>query len=193
MEPVNTIYIGCDPGLSGGIAAIDSKSRVIGLWDMPTRKMGKKNAVDPFGVAAIMRQLRVDAKEKNWNIAPVVIELVGSMPGQGSVSGFTFGAGWGLLQGAVAGSRLRYELVRPQSWKRLILKGYIPEVKKRVKGGAKKTTAQKAEEKKAGKKATIRFCKDKWPRANLIPPRCRTPSDGRADSLCLALYGLKAK
>ena len=184
-----TIYIGCDPGQSGGIAALDNKSKVVGLWPMPTMKVGKKNSVDPYALRKIFRSLKVKAKENDWTIAPVTVELVGAMPGQGSVSGFTFGDGWGMLKGVIAGVSLRYELVRPQAWKREVLVGYIPEVVKRVKGRAKKTAAQKLQDKKDSKEATIRFCQDKWPKTSLVLPRCRTPSDGLSDALALAEYG----
>ena len=48
----------------------------------------------------------------------VGLELVHSMPNQGVRSMFTFGENFGWIQGVLDTLGLKYELVRPQEWKK---------------------------------------------------------------------------
>lgn len=50
--------------------------------------------------------------------AVAYIEKVHSMPKQGVASSFTFGRGFGVLIGALAALRIRYEFVTPQTWQK---------------------------------------------------------------------------
>ncbi len=150
-------YVGIDPGLSGAIAVLFDDDRQP-LWHpMPTVRSGKKRAID----GALARDWIFDPMESSL----VAIEKVGAMPGQGVTSCFSFGAGWGKIQGVCDGLRLPYVMVAPQTWKKKILDGL----------GHDKT-------------ATIRYCMMRWPTLGLIAPGCRTPHDGAADALCLALF-----
>ncbi len=101
-----------------------------------------------------------------WD-APVLIaiEKVGAMPKQGVTSGFNFGAGWGKIQGVCDGMRLPYVMVAPKTWKKKILDGLGTD-----------------------KSATIAYCMKRYPAVSLIAPRGRTPHDGAADAICLALF-----
>lgn len=180
-----SLYVGIDPGQSGGISVLDRKGRCVATYVMPLR--GKE--IDAKGLSKLLRQY-MNKKVGGTYIAQVVIEHVGVMPGQGGVAGFTFGTGWGMLRGVCDTMRLPTVLVRPQKWKREILPEYLPERGPKAKRGhaVKKTKQDKAQEKKAQKEASIQFCRDTWPKTNLIPPRCRTPHDGLADSLAMAEY-----
>lgn len=97
----------------------------------------------------------------------VVIEKVGAMPKQGVVSMFNFGEGYGTLKGVLDALAIRYVLVTPQKWKRAVLDGT-----------------------ERDKKAAIEFVSNKYPDINLIPKGCRKPSDGIADAVCIADYGV---
>jgi hypothetical protein len=83
-------------------------------------------------------------------------------------STFTFGCGYGQLQGLLAGMGVPFELVTPQSWKKLVLAGTPKD-----------------------KDAAIAYCRRTFPDVPLVMPRCRNPHDGIADSLCLLQYGLR--
>lgn len=98
----------------------------------------------------------------------VVIEKQGAMPGQGVVSMFTIGKNYGLLLGICA--QYSVEIVTPQRWKKEVLQG---------------TTKDK--------NAAIAYCRQSFPDVSLLPnPKCRKPSDGIADALCIAEYGRRA-
>jgi crossover junction endodeoxyribonuclease RuvC len=96
----------------------------------------------------------------------LILEKVASRPGQGVASTFKFGMGYGAVLGVAAAVGVPVELVTPQRWKGAILHG---------------TAKDKA--------AAIAYCRRVYPKVNLVPPGCRVPHDGLADSLCLLEYG----
>ena len=96
----------------------------------------------------------------------VILEKVASRPGQGVASTFKFGMGYGSILGIAAALAVPVELVTPQRWKGAILHG---------------TAKDKA--------AAIAYCRRAYPGVSLVPPGCRVPHDGLADSLCLLEYG----
>lgn len=95
-------FIGIDPGKSGALAVIDDEGYV---WNTKT--------FNESDYAIVLNDL---ASAPNVR---VVLEHVGAMPGQGSVSMFNFGANFGFIKGLLAANNLPYELVRPQKWKRM--------------------------------------------------------------------------
>lgn len=96
------LYIGIDPGLSGGIAFIPS------LGDPWAHKMPETD-----------RDL-IDLIRDSINLfdARAVIELVHSSPQMGVKSAFTFGEGYGRLQMALTALGVPYERVRPAMWQK---------------------------------------------------------------------------
>lgn len=77
---------------------------------MPTA--GSKRAVIlEAALVALVRELRPDF---------AYVELVHSMPAQGVASTFTFGTGYGLLRGVLAGRGVPTTLIPPQVWGRLV-------------------------------------------------------------------------
>lgn len=97
-------FIGIDPGKSGAIAVIDHEGRV---WDT--------NTFNEKDYAVLLREM----SHPNIGSVKVVLEHVGAMPGQGSVSMFNFGSNFGFIRGLLTAYEIPYELVRPQKWKRM--------------------------------------------------------------------------
>jgi len=118
-----------------------------------------------YDVAAMAGMLSTYRPE---DVALVVLEQSQSMPGQGVASTFTIGVGFGLWWGVIATLGLPLEFVRPCVWVRAILKGQPGE----------------------GKARALGYVARRFPGAELTPPRCRAPRDGRADALCLAVWGM---
>ena len=102
---------------------------------------------------------------KDFDPDLAVVEKVGSMPGQGVTSMFTFGMGYGALFGILAALQVPTERVAPQTWKASVLKGTLKD-----------------------KAAAIDYCRRVFPTVPLVPPRCRKPHDGIADALCILSY-----
>lgn len=109
------IYIGVDPGLTGGVAMIVPEMGV-NVIDMPTVEYSKagavKRAVDCNGLAKWLGP-------RIGGIAiTLFIERVNAMPGQGVSSMFSLGMSfWGVV-GVAAGLGIPVELVEPRAWKR---------------------------------------------------------------------------
>ena len=153
------LHLGVDPGLHGGIAALDATGTVVGTWPMPVAG----GEVHAAAVADLLRSLR--CQDPHQDIGRICIEKVGAMPKQGVSSSFAFGTGWGMIRGVCAALGLPVLLVPPTVWKKRVLLGLTHD-----------------------NVGAIRFCASRWPTADLIQPRCRTPHDGIADALCLAHY-----
>jgi len=96
------LYIGIDPGLSGGIAFIPT------LGDPWAHKMPETD-----------RDL-IDLLRDSINLfdARATLEFVSSSPQMGVKSAFTFGEGYGRLQMALTALGVPYERVRPQAWQK---------------------------------------------------------------------------
>jgi crossover junction endodeoxyribonuclease RuvC len=103
------IFIGIDPGKTGSVSVIDGKD----LCVIPTPVIEKE--YDIAGMYGIL-------VGKNRG-AFAVLERGQAMPGQGVVSMFEFGRGYGLWQMALAASGIPYQIVHPRVWTRVILGG----------------------------------------------------------------------
>ncbi|MCK6470855.1 MAG: Holliday junction endonuclease [Planctomycetes bacterium] len=110
-------YLGCDPGLDGGLAALTPEGLVLRV--MPAVAVGKRRQLDEQAIVQWLMQFQPASTR-------VFIEAVGARPKQGVVAMFSFGTGWGLVRGVCAGLGLPYELVRPQEWQGEVLKGQPP-------------------------------------------------------------------
>lgn len=112
MKPKKTYHAfwGVDPGLNGGIALV-SKDNNVTIFDTPKIKVESKgkiiNTIDVYKLATILRQYE----------APVIVEQVAALPGQGVVSTFTFGKHYGIILGMIGAINLPYAFVHPRTWK----------------------------------------------------------------------------
>lgn len=92
------------------------------------------------------------------------LEHVSAMPGQGVTSMFTFGEGFGWLQGVLCAYKIPFELVKPQKWKKEF-----------------SITSDK--------NSSIQVCKRLFPQVPLRRmEKCRTDDDGIAEALLMAEY-----
>lgn len=92
------IYIGIDPGASGGIGVIDTKEGTAHSF--------------PYSDFALYQILHGCSVDK------CMVEKVGAMPGQGVTSMFNFGKAYGYILGALDMMQISYELVVPKTWKK---------------------------------------------------------------------------
>jgi hypothetical protein len=103
------IYIGIDPGVSGGIATIDEKGRVLGVEKLPELEHEILAALTKFiepGQAQSPRRAMLE------RVIPF------SRPGAkiGVVSSFTSGKGYGKLLMALTATFTPFDEVMPQKW-----------------------------------------------------------------------------
>lgn len=156
------IWVGIDPGYSGGIAAINGSGDLILLEDMPIIDDGKNRHYNAPVMSAILQNLSLRDKRIH-----VMLERSQPMPGQGVTSTLKIGIGYGVWLGIFAGLMIPYSTVRPITWVKKVLNGLPGK----------------------GKERSVLWVGQNFPEADLIPERCRKPKDGRADAICLAKYG----
>lgn len=97
---MKTIFIGIDPGKSGGIAYIDTEYDIFG-----TLPYSEKELID----------LCIDS---NGSKTICCLEKVAARPGQGVVSMFNFGQNVGYIKGVLEACRIPYQEITPQKWKK---------------------------------------------------------------------------
>jgi crossover junction endodeoxyribonuclease RuvC len=101
---MSIVYIGVDPGVSGGIAWKHGGSPTMHAEKMPQTDRD---------ILELLHDIAVPSKR-----AFAVLEKVGAMPGQGVSSTFKFGMGFGGLKMALTAAQCPFELVTPQKWKK---------------------------------------------------------------------------
>ena len=149
------IHVGIDPGLDGGLAMLwDGKLNI--LMPMPTLKQGKKRVIDEEQFADLAA----------WGPGCLVtIEKVHAMPKEGVTSMFNFGLGYGLIRGICVGLQVEYQLVTPQAWQKVMLKG-------------------------RGRDAKYEVAHELWPDVDFrATERCRKPHTGMVDAALICEWG----
>lgn len=158
--------IGIDPGINGAIAVLTAES--LNVYDFPIleslkttkTKAGNRKKKKEIDIRALM-MLFFDIGIYSADL--IVIEKVGSMPGQGVSSMFSFGQTLGRLEGVVfTMASCRIEYVAPAKWKKYFnLTG-------------------------KGKDAAVIECRNRYPDKVKEFPKSK---DGRADAALMAEYG----
>ena len=169
------IRIGIDNGADGGIVALGAKGELIDGVIMPTMdvgvmrkgKRGKKRLLNMNEVHRLFREWR-----ESDNDVYAVLEHAQVFPGEGRSTAFNAGRGYGAMEMALVATGIPYEIVRPRSWQKEILKG--------IEGCDTKARA-------------ILKVQRAVPNLNLLPGRKRKPHTGLADAACMALYALKTQ
>jgi len=111
--------IGIDPGLGGGFAIILQKSDgtiIAEVHSSPvikTKAKGKVKAKNEYDVPVIAKILKPFEGKNVY----VCLEKVSAMPGQGTVSMFHFGEGFGMWKGILGTLGFSVTLATPMSWK----------------------------------------------------------------------------
>lgn len=157
--------VGIDPGLSGGIVAIDEDGKIIFKIVMPTMKLTgskkTKTVIDLQLLHSTLCELKPDR---------VYLEKVGSRPGQGTVSMFGFGYTFGAIEMALVSCHYPYVLVTPQAWCKEMHQGISKDID--------------------AKDRSLLIFKRMYPEVDMrATPRCTTCHDGMIDALMIAEYG----
>lgn len=147
--------MGIDPGLSGALSFYDGYELIV--YDMPTHEISvggkKRNHLDVLG----LRQIIIDQRPDH-----AFIERVHALPGNGTVSSFSYGYGIGIIDAVVMCCGVPFTHVTPQAWKKAM--GCPAD-----KDGARQRASQ----------LMPQFAHN-WPLKK---------HDGRAESALIALYG----
>lgn len=154
------IIIGIDPGITGAIAWFAEDGKLVSVGDLPMIKVkvgkGFRTQMVPSALADALATLPQD------NVH-VFLEQVASRPGEGAVGAFSFGRGFGQIEGVLAGMLVPYTLVPPGKWKKALA---VP--------------ADKGQ-------ARMRACRE-FPA--FAAQFARVKDDGRAEASLIGLYGV---
>ena len=142
------VYIGIDPGKNGGFAVIDTAIN--------------KVVAEPWGSEVFVDRMKY-ISDTEIQIR-CCLEKVGAMPGQGVTSMFSFGAGYGFIQGVLTSFGIPYQLIPPQTWKKEFSLN-------------------------SNKQTSIEVCQRLFPNVILYrTERCKKPHDGMAEALLMAEF-----
>lgn len=108
------VFIGIDPGLQGGITIFEGR-KYPKVYRMPVQtevvRKKKKNSYNLFDLTDIFKPY-VGKK------VIVFLEKQNPRPGEGSVSSFTAGTGFGSLKGVCIALGFDLEVILPTKWKK---------------------------------------------------------------------------
>jgi len=116
----NTYVIGIDPGVGGAISIIEQKndgSIIPNVYAVPiikTKATNKTKAKNEYDIKVIVELLKPLEGRKVF----VCLEKISAMPGNGSVSMFHFGEGFGIWKGILGTLGFNVELTTPMTWKK---------------------------------------------------------------------------
>ena len=173
------VIVGLDPGLSGGIAAIDRNGVCVYTARMPVLA-GKRPTVDVDALAKLVSSFIRDP-----GVALLVCEQPPALQGKGAFAGLCQGRAVGAIDGIAAAMRIPREFPLPLTWQKALPP--LPKVK--LPRGA--TPKQKELARKAWKQEVINAARRRWPMADLVGSAAPTAKlhDGIADALWLAEWG----
>lgn len=163
---METCVMGIDPGLDGGIALVYDKPKRLVLEIMPTvpKENGKGRQIDLLKFASLV---------KSWHPTLAVVEKQGARPGQGVVSMFTCGMGYGAILGVLNTLDVSVDVIHPRRWQNDLRASYCV-----LEGGENP------------KAAALRVAEKAFPGEKfLASPRCKVPHDGLVDAALLAEWG----
>lgn len=119
-------YMGIDPGISGGLAVVDSDGILCEAVKF------KDKTFSDINEHTLLHKIKF-----------CLLEKVSSQPGEGVVSSFTFGQSFGFLQGLLVANKIKHDLITPMKWQAPL--GLIQRGRKLTKTQKKNANKQKAQ------------------------------------------------
>jgi len=108
-------FIGIDPGINGSMAKIDENGKIELHTAVPTHTYGKKKQFDLYAMGNFLKESKI-----KYYPNEIFIEKAQAMPGQGVVSMFSYGKGYGLWLGLIMCIGFQYTEVHPKVWTKLL-------------------------------------------------------------------------
>ena len=110
------MILGCDPGVTGALAAYDEVSAtLLSVIDMPI-KMRRVNGTDRRRLDAVGVQDWLIG-HRGLGARRFIIEKVSGLPGQSAPAAFNFGFGFGTIISCARMLGYEVQFVTPQEWK----------------------------------------------------------------------------
>lgn len=192
------IHVGIDPGKHGAICILDCGEEILPtpesvpvFIDMPIAIQQRSR--DTIEVIDVMKIVEI-LEPRLFEDLHVTVEHIWDFAGaQGDNKGRAqFLLDYGRLRGALETLRINYLLAAPKSWEAAHKKPKTPrppEPPEHITDEKKRWRWQKNWREKWNKDWNCAKAAEAFPKASLIPPRCYTPHEGRADALLILNYG----
>jgi hypothetical protein len=177
------IFVGIDPGISGGIAAINDNGKCFFIKTTPCISIKKNNKKkSDYDVATMSAYLKQFVGKE----AHVCQELTHAMPGNGGVSMYHFGRGHGIWEGIVGALGLSHIFCTPQKWKDMYPELYQEKLTKEQRAlmSASQISSWKRKQKAEAKKKGIELAKKLFP--EIASEITQVKHDGMAEALLMA-------
>lgn len=174
-KPSSALFLGIDPGASGGLSLIDSSYNVLFC-----EKMGETE----LNVHAQLKAIHSFTRSNN-SVSPIraVIERVWARPLQGAQAGFAYGANYGALRMGLAAFAIPFDDPVPKTWMDALK---IPPTKATSVKGKKRPDHEVYKERK---EKLLAKAKQQFPSLPLwTVPKSKTIQLAICDSLLIALY-----
>lgn len=128
--------LGIDPGLDGGLILLSTEGEILKRYEIPTlenKTKKKSKKVDPQtgekkDRISVNRTVDTVALNRIFlelvgKVDHAILEQVASRPGQAAQAVFKFGRVYGFIEGLLAAHQIRYSLVTPAVWCKVIHAG----------------------------------------------------------------------
>ena len=113
----NTVIIGIDNGIAGGISFFRPENNNLFVLPMPIVKAAKDGR-NEYDIPAIVNLL------KNYkSVKMVILEKDQPYPGIGATAVFTNGRNYGIMEGILVTMGLPYMVVHPKTWQKKMFEG----------------------------------------------------------------------
>lgn len=181
------LVLGIDPGFTGGLAIIDSKTlEVVEKCPMPmievkkqkSRKVrktdpeyGKQKTKTYTGTHKMVNLHKLNAKLERMSeqVGVAYLEQVHARPAEGVSSSFRFGQGYGNLEAFLIAHGIKTVYVTPQAWTKKIHKGVTSSIDAKGK--------------------SVIIVNRLYPKEEIILEGCKKPHEGLVDAILIARYG----
>lgn len=182
MKP--KIWLGCDPGKYGAVAAIYEDGK-IKWWTVPI--IGKVIDINAFKNIFLQLIEFTPEGEYKYDIM-CAIEDVHAIQQSGASSAFSFGFSAGSLEGIVSALDIPYMKVQPKKWQGISWEG-VPVMYKPGKKVKNKFDQEVIKQDVDTKNMSLLAAKRLFPNTKfLATPKCTTDHDGIVDALLIAYY-----
>ena len=111
------MYVGIDPGKTGGISILDGNGKTHFAQEMPLTPIGEIDSNRIFEILDKAQDLLQDIPDPDFKIF-CVLEKAQSMPKQGVKSTFNYGVGYGEIKAALKIAEIPFQEIPPQKWKK---------------------------------------------------------------------------
>ncbi len=162
-------FLGIDPGKGGGLALLNQDGDLVMRETTPV--IGARGAKTSYNIGSMWDCL-IGFKKATGDVGLVAtIEKTQPFPGNGASSNHAIGFGDGIWQALLTAMSIRYDIVGPRTWQKVLFKDM---------NAATSDT----------KAASAIYCARRWGSHKfLATERSKKPHDGLTDAACIAEYG----